>query len=223
MLLHITDTDKAGSPPPSNQQHVRYSNPRQRLHRPRRSRRRYRGHPLLPPAPRRARPPVLPRPPPLLPSSRGSSRTFSHASIRVSPAVPSAVPSGAPTPVPPRLAAADPLRESAQFGPKITAGLVLDWDMPTLKDLNLYSKHLGLTLTGNLKCQGHAIAPQGFLRRHRVHNGGPHLDLLFVDTDGHLDVGVHNDKLILGFPQDTIIVWDLVHCIFNALSQVKEG
>ncbi|OAF59417.1 hypothetical protein VC83_04456 [Pseudogymnoascus destructans] len=116
MLLHITDTDKAGSPPPSNQQHVRYSNPRQRLHRPRRSRRRYRGHPLLPPAPRRARPPVLPRPPPLLPSSRGSSRTFSHASIRVSPAVPSAVPSGAPSQSPPA-AAADPLVGSPSSPP----------------------------------------------------------------------------------------------------------
>jgi hypothetical protein len=32
-----------------------------------------------------------------------------------------------------------------------------------------------------------------------------------------------NDKLILGFPPDTVIVWDLVHCIFNAFFQVKEG
>jgi len=30
-------------------------------------------------------------------------------------------------------------------------------------------------------------------------------------------------NLILGFRQETVIVWDLFHCIFNALCQVKEG
>jgi hypothetical protein len=29
-----------------------------------------------------------------------------------------------------------------------------------------------------------------------------------------------SDKLILGFPPDTVIVWDLVHCIFNVFREV---